>query len=103
MFLEELFAWMRKYGNRSIHVMADAEGAAIKKRLQELLDLEADPAHTLDRSRLSAPSKDAAASPRVSNRVELRAHASRRTNKVQVSSTFHRSPLLTWTRTRPAS
>ena len=58
MFLEELFAWMRKYGNRSIHVIADAEGAAIKKRLQELLDLEADPAHTLQRSRLSAPSKD---------------------------------------------
>jgi hypothetical protein len=58
MFVEELFAWMRKYGNRSIHVIADAEGAAIKKRLQELLDFEADPAHTLHRSRLSAPSKD---------------------------------------------
>ena len=40
MFLEELLAWMRKYGNRSIHVIADTEGAAIKKRLQELLDLE---------------------------------------------------------------
>jgi hypothetical protein len=49
---------MRKYGDRSTHVIADAEGAAIKKRLQELLDLEADPAHTLHRSRLSAPSKD---------------------------------------------
>jgi hypothetical protein len=58
MFLEELLAWMRKYGNRSIHVIADTEGAAIKKRLQELLDLEADPAHPLQRTRLSAPSKD---------------------------------------------
>lgn len=58
MFLEELLAWMRKYGNRSIHVIADAEGAAIKKRLQELLDHEPDPAHALHRSRLPAPSKD---------------------------------------------
>ena len=40
MFLEVLFAWMRKYGSRSIHVVADAQGAAIKKRLRELLDLE---------------------------------------------------------------
>jgi hypothetical protein len=87
-FLEELLAWMRKYGDRSTQVIADAEGAAINKRLQELLDLEADPAHTLDRSRLSAPSKDAAASTGVSNRVELRAHASRRTNKPQASPAF---------------
>jgi hypothetical protein len=58
MFLEELLAWMRKYGDRSTHVIADAEGAAIKKRLQELLDLEADPSHTFHRSSLSAPSRD---------------------------------------------
>lgn len=40
MFLEELFAWIRKYGSRSIQLGAQEEGAAIKRRLQELLDLE---------------------------------------------------------------
>jgi hypothetical protein len=40
MFLEELFAWIRKYRSRSIQLGAKEEGAAIKRRLQELLDLE---------------------------------------------------------------
>ena len=40
MFLEELLAWIKKYGSRSIQLGAKEEGAAIKRRLQELLDLE---------------------------------------------------------------
>jgi hypothetical protein len=40
MFLEELFARIKKYGSRSIQLGAKEEGAAIKRRLQELLDLE---------------------------------------------------------------
>lgn len=64
MFLEELFAWMRKYGNRSIHVVADAEGVAIKKRLQELLDLEK-PIRPIPSTEASSPhrAKTPAASP----------------------------------------
>jgi len=38
--LEELFAWIKKYGSRSIQLGAKEEGAPIKRRLQELLDLE---------------------------------------------------------------
>jgi hypothetical protein len=40
MFLEELFARIKNYGSRSIQLGAKEEGAAIKRRLQELLDLE---------------------------------------------------------------
>jgi hypothetical protein len=40
MFLEELFAWIKKYSSRSIQLGAKDEGTAIKRRLQELLDLE---------------------------------------------------------------
>lgn len=55
MFLEELFAWMRKYGSHSIHVVgADAEGVAIKKRLQELLDLE-NPIRPIPTTEASSP------------------------------------------------
>jgi hypothetical protein len=39
MFLEELFAWIKKCGSRSIQLGAKEEGVAIKRRLQELLDL----------------------------------------------------------------
>ena len=40
MFLEQLFAWIKKYGCRSIQLGTTEEGAAIRRRLQELLDLE---------------------------------------------------------------
>jgi hypothetical protein len=40
MFLEELFASIREYGNRRTQRSADKEEASITRRLHELLDLE---------------------------------------------------------------